>query len=368
MLDFSVAAVSASDTITDLGAYAGIAAILGLAVLSVLMFAQARELKRLREWAGRAPERAAEMQERLLADAQRRVVAQPVPVTRTPAASPATPAAAAAVAAAAAKSPSSPPPAGVTGAVTAGVPSGASAAPSGPSGPSGSGPGAKSPAPSVPGALTVPDDATQAIPVVPASAARPPMGPPLRPASAAALPSLHRGEAEDPPSHARTTVAVVGGVVGTLAIAFVLITQVFGGDDDPASTADRTRTASVKTATTTTPRTTATGAPANPAIAKVVRGDFKVFVLNSTDRNGAARESADKLKSSGFEIQGTGQAVTQTMDITQVAYKEGSKRAALEVAMLLGVSPADVILADQSTLVAGGMANVVVTLGADKVK
>ena len=351
MLDYSVAAVSASDTITDLGAYAGIAAILGLAVLSVLMFAQARELKRLREWAGRAPERAAEMQERLQADAQRRVVPQPVPVTRTPAASPATPAAAA-VAAAAAKSPPAPgasPPAGVTGAVAAGAQAGKPAAPN---------------------AAAVPDDATQAIPVVPASAApapRPTTGPALRPASAAALPSLHRGEAENPPSHARTTLAVVGGLVGTLAIAFVLITQVFGGDDDPASTADRTRTASVKTATTT-PGTTATGVPARPAIAKVVRGDFKVFVLNSTDRNGAAREAANKLKSSGFEIQGTGQAVTQTMDITQVAYKEGSKRAALEVAMLLEVSPADVILANQDTLVAGGMANVVVTLGADKVK
>ena len=42
------------------GAYAGLAAIIGLAVLSVLYFAQAREVKRLRAWAGRGPERAAE--------------------------------------------------------------------------------------------------------------------------------------------------------------------------------------------------------------------------------------------------------------------------------------------------------------------
>ncbi|MCW2998520.1 MAG: LytR family transcriptional regulator, partial [Solirubrobacterales bacterium] len=84
MLDFSVAALSATDKIKDLGSYAGVASILGLAVLSVLYFAQARELKRLREWAGRAPERAAEMQERLQADAQRRVVAQPAAAARTP--------------------------------------------------------------------------------------------------------------------------------------------------------------------------------------------------------------------------------------------------------------------------------------------
>src|SRR4051794_41783906 len=44
------------------GAYVGIAAFFGLAILSLLYFAQAREVKRLREWAGRAPERAAELE------------------------------------------------------------------------------------------------------------------------------------------------------------------------------------------------------------------------------------------------------------------------------------------------------------------
>lgn len=44
--------------IQDIGSYAGFAAIVGLAVLSALYFSQARDVKRLREWAGRAPERA----------------------------------------------------------------------------------------------------------------------------------------------------------------------------------------------------------------------------------------------------------------------------------------------------------------------
>ncbi|MGH2838531.1 MAG: hypothetical protein ACRDJY_09335, partial [Thermoleophilaceae bacterium] len=48
------------DVIQDVGAYAGFAAVVGLAVLSALYFSQARDLRRLREWAGRAPERAAE--------------------------------------------------------------------------------------------------------------------------------------------------------------------------------------------------------------------------------------------------------------------------------------------------------------------
>ena len=46
------------EIVQDIGAYAGLASIVGLAVLSVLYFSQARDVKRLREWAGRAPERA----------------------------------------------------------------------------------------------------------------------------------------------------------------------------------------------------------------------------------------------------------------------------------------------------------------------
>jgi LytR cell envelope-related transcriptional attenuator len=44
------------------GSIAGFAAVLGPAILSALYFSQARDLRRLREWAGRAPERAAEGQ------------------------------------------------------------------------------------------------------------------------------------------------------------------------------------------------------------------------------------------------------------------------------------------------------------------
>jgi hypothetical protein len=63
-------AFSLQDQVEKYGAYVGIAAFFGLAVLSLLYFAQARELKRLREWAGRAPERAQELEERVMAQAQ----------------------------------------------------------------------------------------------------------------------------------------------------------------------------------------------------------------------------------------------------------------------------------------------------------
>ena len=67
----------------------------GLGVLSLLYFAQAREVKRLREWAGRAPERAAELEARVTAEAGRKV-ASDQPAVATPAAAPAMAAATAA--------------------------------------------------------------------------------------------------------------------------------------------------------------------------------------------------------------------------------------------------------------------------------
>jgi len=45
------------EIVQEIGAAAGLAAVVGLAVLSALYFSQARDVKRLREWAGRAPER-----------------------------------------------------------------------------------------------------------------------------------------------------------------------------------------------------------------------------------------------------------------------------------------------------------------------
>ncbi len=47
-------------TIEDIGPILGVVAFLGFAVLALLIVLQAREVRRLREWAGRAPERAAE--------------------------------------------------------------------------------------------------------------------------------------------------------------------------------------------------------------------------------------------------------------------------------------------------------------------
>ena len=69
--------------IEQIGSYAGLAAVVGLAVLSVLYFSQARDVRRLREWAGRAPERA-EAGHPVPASVAQRVVAQPQPKPAVP--------------------------------------------------------------------------------------------------------------------------------------------------------------------------------------------------------------------------------------------------------------------------------------------
>ena len=60
------------DLIESVGPALGIVAFVGLMVLVFLLFQQAREIRRLREWAGRAPERAREAADASLAAAEAR--------------------------------------------------------------------------------------------------------------------------------------------------------------------------------------------------------------------------------------------------------------------------------------------------------
>lgn len=51
------------DLIKEIGSYAGLAAFLGLGLLALLSFTHGRDIRRLRDWAGSAPERDAERKE-----------------------------------------------------------------------------------------------------------------------------------------------------------------------------------------------------------------------------------------------------------------------------------------------------------------
>jgi hypothetical protein len=70
-----------TSTSNEIALVAGCAAILGIAILSLLVFSQAREIRRLREWAGRAPERAVELEQRVSQAAAVRVP-QPAPTAQ----------------------------------------------------------------------------------------------------------------------------------------------------------------------------------------------------------------------------------------------------------------------------------------------
>lgn len=71
-------ALSARNFVEDIGAYAGFAAVVALALFALLLFAQARELKRLRDWGGQAHDRIGELERSVAAalDLARRAQAQ----------------------------------------------------------------------------------------------------------------------------------------------------------------------------------------------------------------------------------------------------------------------------------------------------
>ena len=173
-----VFALSLQGTLKDIGALAGLVAIPGVAVLALLYFAQAREVKRLREWAGRAPERAAELQSRVVGQATgsypaptqppRRVVPQPVQRPATPA-QPAT--GAHTPAGSAPANAGGQPPAGAPRPATPAATPGPAEAPSPASQPAGGSPSPPEPVPAPAGSAAGKPDGPPAPAAVPAPAA-----------------------------------------------------------------------------------------------------------------------------------------------------------------------------------------------------
>jgi hypothetical protein len=339
------AAFSLQDKIEQYGAYAGIAAVFGLGVLSLLYFAQAREVKRLRTWAGRAPERAAELEARVQADAQRRAAAAQQPprpaAPVTPAAqqqAPATGAAAPATAAAAAAG---------AGATTVTKP----ATPGQPE--------AKPPTPEIPAAATA---------AAAGAAARPQPAAPLRaPTPAASLPprtpaGARPGTTGDGRSRGRLA-AIVGGALGAVAVIVVVAILLFGGGGGKKQPPAPNTVA--QPGATTSAGGNAT--PATPA-AKLVRKDFPLAVLNGTTVTGLARGAADKLTAKGYNEPNvvTNDTTNQARDTTEIFFEPKARAAALDVAKILGVKAASVKPMDANARALADRATVAVFVGADK--
>jgi len=377
------------DVIQDVGAYAGFAAVVGLAVLAALFFSQARDLRRLREWAGRAPERTAEQgafqaatPEQTAQQAARPAAAgavKAIPAVKPAGAKPEPgekPAPAKPGAPAPAGKPGAAPPVPATAAAMA---AGAAATASGP-------------APATPAAAPgkdEPDDeskdgdkkdekpepakAPDGAPPTPAPtgpqpatpSARPPTPPPVLPArpappvrSPAAAASTSQSTAVLPASSSRLRdrpgrsgsdglspryIALIAAGVIVIGGGVVFGISQLGGDDGGGTSADQA---------SDEPQ-----APVNPST-------VTVSVLNGTTVPGLAAQIGDEVESSGFQRGNVANALDQQRTSSTVLYAEGADREAKLVAKRLGIATVEPIDPDSAAL--GGNASVVVIVGADQ--
>jgi LytR cell envelope-related transcriptional attenuator len=386
-------AFSLQDQVEKYGAYVGLAAFLGLAVLTVLYFAQARELKRLRDWAGRAPERAQEVEARVVAQADElrrgpavaepersgtvgpaQPVAKPAAVpsgnghgTGTPAPIPIGPRPAVAVAAAAARAEAAP-------AVTEAAPETgeeesadaveAPAADATQLHPAPTETETEAPEPTEPPAETGPEAGEAADepgedaaapsgngtgehpPVIPRATPRPQPRPepvpaaPLRasaPSRTATVPprrAATTSPTRDGSSRAgRVTAMTLGGIVALGLIIFAA-TQLFGGGEKPKSAPN--------VAQSPTASTDSGNSAGGAADVTDQRPDTVVTVLNGTPTQGLAGTTRDKLIKAGYSdatgMVRTGNNSDQQRQDSAVFYAPGQRRMARDVAQVLGIT------------------------------
>ena len=291
------------EIVQDVGAVAGWAAVVGLAVLSALYFSQARDVKRLREWAGRAPERSG------------------WGVTAVPG-----------------RAAGVPPPAQPQTAVTA---SGAPASLTGPR-------------PATPaGASGPPAAAPQPVPLAPS-----PQRPITRPAALRAVPqeTVIIPPLRSQPWHGQigtryVAVVLVGLLVlgGAAAYGVTQLTGDDGGDNSGNAQANNDN-----------------GLPNEPRRngAAVKPGNVTVAVLNGTTVPGLAAALRDQIAAAGFEKGTISDFSDQQLAESVVQYAPGHQAEAEAVSRRVGIGQREPVTADSRAL--AGDAAVIVIAGADK--
>ena len=306
------------ETIQLIGAYAGFAAVIGLAVLSALYFSQARDLRRLREWAGRAPDRPAPP--RSAAEA-RAVGARPEQESQVSGS------AAGAGEALAGQ--------GTAAGSARPAQAGGRAMATALSEPPGAQRGIATPAgPPAPGSVT----AARSSAVRPASS-RATNGGLARPAPARG--AGHAGSSSERSLSLRYVVlAVVGGLIVIAAGTFAV--GALDGREEPAP----------PRASAPTPASTA-GAPSS----------ITFSVLNGTGVDGLGKQVADELEAAGYRRGNVTNASEQKAE-SVVLYTRTSRADALAVAREIDVSQTEPI--DASSQALAGDASVVVVAGADQ--
>jgi hypothetical protein len=310
--------------VKEIGSYAGLAAVFGLAVLSALYFSQARDVRRLRDWAGRAPERASEQ----AMGGRAPVAQQPRSVSPAqPVGSQATPAPARVGAAAGA---SAPPGAGPAAAAALGRTAAAQAAArqaaarsATANGPGTNGP--RGPAPRLPGAQTS---------ILGASAA------------AEAAPWYRRLPAGRYLALIIAGVLIVGGGIAYGVTKYL---------DDNNTTVTQHTTGGGSSGDVGSPGKKAT--PIDPAA-------INVAVLNGTPVAGLARTEGDKVSAAGFQLGNVDNAVDKQRAESVVLFAPGRNREARLVSRKLGISQIEP--ADASSRARAPRATVIVVIGADR--
>jgi hypothetical protein len=372
-------ALSVHNFIDKVGSDAGFASIIGLAILVLLYFAQARETSTLRDEAEEAGERVRQLEAQVAHLGRTQAVGVTQPPVQRVAPPPGRPVAApAATAARPLANPTAPAPAPAVVAVATPAPPAGVAAP-----PLAAAtrliPTAAPVAVALPAAADAPSADPSPAPATAAGGANgagqragtpPPPPPPisqplprvqLRPGGAAAAGRPSSTAAVRRPARARSRVgrgfALLATAVVAVAIVAILLIATSSGGGKQASKGG-TPTSNAPSANT----------PTKPAFDP---SSVTVTVLNGTAFAGAAAKISGQLGGAGYTQGVKANAANQTHTTTTVAYLAGHRPAALHVAKTLKLSsrsvapidPADQTIACSSSSTCS--ADVVVILGAD---
>ncbi|HSS58588.1 MAG TPA: LytR C-terminal domain-containing protein, partial [Solirubrobacteraceae bacterium] len=158
--------------------------------------------------------------------------------------------------------------------------------------------------------------------------------------------------------------AIVGAVVGVIAVLAVAGILIFGGGSDHP--APKPNTVAQPAANSTTGANGATTPSKAPA--KLNRKAVPLAVLNGTTVTGLARGAADKLTAKGYNEPNvvTNDTTNQQRPTTQVYYEAKARAAALDVAKILGVPSTQIKPMDANARALADRAEVAVFVGGDK--
>lgn len=329
----------------EIGPYIGFGSLVAVVAMAIIVFAQGRELQRLREWAGTSPERLDALEQQVQSGA---VAPPPAPPVQRPGyvVPGAVPAAAATAAGAAAGAPPRPPGAPPAAPGTAVAPPPAPGTPGAPAPPGSPVVGADAAAPGAPPRPSPPRPTPPGTPGSPATrvlTAAAAGGPRAATAAGAAASSRDRdrdrGGSDRPPRSIGQIIGVsVVGVVVLLALLFAF-GVIGGGDPGP----DRTP-----------PGETVAGAPAAGAerSPRYPPTEMKTLVLNASGSEGLAKDVSDSIEEKHRFPMGAAANYnsipggTDTSATTMIFYRAGAgeqvaqnKAAAQDVARFLELSP-----------------------------